>query len=118
MPLPVSICRRPSDPVAEDVADPATADVTVLDVTPAVGCVWEPRDDALALAEVADGGGNSTVLPAVTEDAEMVESSAMAVELTTLVRNAPVLVGTTPQAPVTSRKHRFAGIYFSAWWKG
>jgi len=104
--------------VAAEVADPATADVTVfdgLDVAPAVGRVWEPRDDALALA---DGGGNSTVLPAVTEDPETVESSAMAVELKTLVRNAPVLVGTTPQAPVTSRKHRFAGIYFSAWWKG
>jgi hypothetical protein len=46
----------------------------------------------------------------MTEDPEMVESSAIAVELKTLVRNAPVLVGTTPQAPVTSRKHRFAGI--------
>ena len=114
MPLAVSICRCPSEP--------ATTDVTLLadwpEVAPAVGCVWEPRDDTLPPAEVTDGGGNSTVLPAVTEDPEMVESSAMAVELKTLVRNAPVLVGTTPHAPVTSRKHRFAGSYFSAWRKG
>jgi len=105
--------------VAAGVADPATAEALVIDaVAIAVECVWEPSEDALSLGDVADGGGNCTVLPAVTEDPEMVESSAMAVELKTLVRNAPVLVGTTPHAPVTSRKHRFAGSYSSAWRKG
>jgi hypothetical protein len=52
----------------------------------------------------------------MTDEVEMVVSSATAEELKALERNAIVLVGTIPHAPVMSRKHRLAGSYNRSMW--
>jgi hypothetical protein len=69
-----------------------------------------PADLIPSLALVADCETNCTVLP-VTDDPMAVLRRASAEELYDREVKDAVSVGTTPQAPVTSRSQRLAGIF-------